>query len=1521
MMRKGLCLLLLCMLLAVLPVLAYAADADIHITTTGFPENWVAENQAVTITVSNSLNQVQSVTVKGQVVTPVEDTSAYYLLKHIRFDEDSNTLTMGVFLGNHTANGGQFAFSYDKTKLQPVTEVVNDFYTGASGITLIKKMPTDTRAGSGYLDTEKGNGYITWIVSSGATVGGEKTEVQLLTISFVLKDGVSLSDLNETTFGTPAVSALNKPSMNEAACLAINGTTLTTNLKKAVLVNDNIFGDKIYNDFVFQGVTSGVNPFEVVVTDKNGNYKTETFPVKVDLTKTLDEPTFNVSEDRTVITVSDVACATNAPSGVTFTAELYASGQKTDEKAVQNGEATFNAPEGVTATVKVIAKSGVGVTSFAQKDIFVPVIDRIGPEISVSGLPETEWTNQNVVFTVSATDPSGVKEIKVDGEVYTSAVTVTESKTLTITAEDNEGNTSEKQITVKIDKQNPEINVSVQDTWGKTNQISISATDSQSGVKEILVNGETLSGDSYTATQNGIVTISVTDNAGNIYTTSVTVEKVDTDLPNVSVYISEDWAQTNTISVSATDALSGVKEILIDGEALDTLTVSENGTYTITVTDNAGNIYETEVTVSKVDTTAPEVNISKTEEWSQQAILSVSATDSQSGVKEILINGIAQNNITVTQNGDVTISVTDNAGNIYEETVTVSNIDTVAPEIYVDEMPTGDVKEFYITFTVSDDLSGVATVKVNGAVISDDGNGVYSYFVNQLGDYTIEVTDNAGNSASETVTVDFLDLIAPFVSVSANTTNWTNEDVTLTITAEQSDIYVNDELVAENATSATKVVSENGTYAIKAVDVAGNQGFAGYTVDNIDKNLPQAEISVQDTWGKTNLISVSAADSQSGVKEIKINGEAANGLTVSENGDVTVEVTDNAGNVFTQTISITKVDNENPTLQVTEVNTTPCKQFVFEITANDSQSGIDKVYVNGNVLDGSTFTATQNGTYTFKAVDNAGNETVVTRELTSVDNIAPQVTGVSGNPESWTKGTADITLAFSEMVASVLADGEQIGENVTSATFTAGQNKTYNIVFEDLAGNEASYVVSVTYLDNTAPEISASAQDAWGKTNLISVSATDSQSGVKEIKINGEVTNSLVVSENGEYSVSVTDNVGNIATQTVVVSKVDTTAPTAIVSVSDAWGQTNSVTVQADDNQSGVALVTINGETINAQNGAYVYTATQNGELPVVVTDGAGNVYETSATISKVDTDAPELSVSDAPEAWCKTYTFTVSATDSLSGVKEITVNNEVLAGNEFVVTENGEYVFKATDNAGNVTTVTRTVDKIDTTAPVFNSEIIVVSVSETAFTLQMPNVTDASDVTYAVKVNGEEKVYDGSGTFALSGLAMGQDYAVELTATDGVGNMATITKTVKTAGLGGVKVVLALKDVSAVTPNIKVTVGDRTIDLDSTGIVVFDGLSAGNYTVKLEGAGYVTLEKAVTVENGKISEVNLVLGTDFLPGDVNGDQEINIYDFNIIGSYYGDAADSAVKQACDFNRDGIVDNKDAAMFRKSFIK
>ncbi|MBQ2967178.1 MAG: hypothetical protein IJE10_03530 [Clostridia bacterium] len=1522
MLKKGLCLLLtICLLLPLIPTVAMANTANIRISTEGFPENWVNSNQSVKITADNSKNLVQSMTVNGETVSPVNGTP-YYLLKQISFTD--NTLTMGVFMGNHAANGGQFAFTYDTTKLQPATEVVNDFYIGATNITLIKKAPTDTRAGSGYLDTVKGNGYVTWVISTGSAVGGENTEVPLFTMSFALKDGTTLSDLNADTFGTPAISDLYKPSMNQAPCLTINGTTVTTDLKHAVWLNDTVYGDSIYPTFTFEGQTNGADPFEVVVTDKNGNAHPETIPVKVDLVSSLDAPTFDLSEDHTEITVSNVACATNAPSGITFKAELYVGGQKQAESAVQNGTATLTAPEGVTATVKVIATSGVGVTSSANKNIFVPVIDRIGPEITVSGLPQTEWSNSDVTFTVSASDPSGIRDIKVDDAPYLEAITATESKSYSIVATDNEGNSSQKQIEIKIDKTKPEANITVSDEWGKTNSITVNATDNQSDVKEIKVNGTLLTGTVYSATDNGSYTVEVTDNAGNTFTETVTVSKVDTTAPTIQIIVSEQWGQTNLITVNAIDTQSGVCSVEINGVAVDNLAVQQNGDYPVKVTDNAGNVYETVATVTKVDIDAPVVQIHKTEGWAKECVISVSATDSQSGVKEIKINGEVCETLTVTDNGSVAVEVTDNAGNTFTEAVNVDNVDTDLPEIQVDAFPTEDVKEFNMTFTATDARSGVASVMVNGNLVTGT-EGMYSYFVNQNKDYEIVVTDRAGNVTNQRITVNILDVTAPTINVTGNPSNWTNEDVVLTVSAVDNGVctlYFEGNLLTQN----TVTITENGTYTVLAVDEAGNQTSETVVVSFMDKQPPELQAVVQQTWGKTNTITINATDSDSQVKDVKVNNALFNGsvYTATANGDVTVTVTDYAGNSTEQVVTVSKVDTEKPTVTVTDVNDTPCLAFTFEIEASDSQSGVKTVYVNGNPIQGNTFTATANGTYIFTAEDYAGNlSDSVEKVLNSVDSTLPEVTAVSGNPEAWLKGEAEITVSFSELCASVKVDGEAVATNASSATFTADSNKGYVVTFADVAGNANSYTVSVTYLDNNAPEFSVNVQETWGKTNLISVLATDAQSGVKEIKIGTTVANSLVVTQNGNVTVTVTDNAGNTATQTVEVTKVDTTVPVAEIDVQEAWGQTNSITVTATDTQSGVASVTVGGTPVTKVDDKYVYTASENGEYAVVVTDHAGNLYTETVNVEKVDTVLPELTVSDAPSQWCKEHTFTISVTDALSGIKEIMVNDTVLTENSYKVTQNGEYVFKATDNAGNSVSKTVQVEKIDTSVPVFDGEISVTALGETSFTLAFPIATDASSVTYAVKVNGEAKAYDGNGSFSLTGLSVNTEYTVELTATDAVGNHTTLSKIVKTAGLGKVKVVINLSELGTPTETLlmNATVNGVTKVVDNNGIALFEDLTAGEYIVKIEGAGYLVLEKKVTAENGKETVLTVKAGTDLQAGDINGDKKIDLKDFNIIGSYYGENAVTSVQKTADLNRDGKVDGKDVSLFLKGFRK
>ena len=93
----------------------------------------------------------------------------------------------------------------------------------------------------------------------------------------------------------------------------------------------------------------------------------------------------------------------------------------------------------------------------------------------------------------------------------------------------------------------------------------------------------------------------------------------------------------------------------------------------------------------------------------------------------------------------------------------------------------------------------------------------------------------------------------------------------------------------------------------------------------------------------------------------------------------------------------------------------------------------------------------------------------------------------------------------------------------------------------------------------------------------------------------------------------------------------------------------------------------------------------------------------------KIDADNPTLSVTGNPTSWVTTdVTLKVSASDSTSGLKNVTVNGNALSLSsgtvDYTVSANGTYTFVATDIAGNTTTqsiVVNKIDKVTPTAPV----------------------------------------------------------------------------------------------------------------------------------------------------------------------------------------------------------------------------
>ena len=215
-------------------------------------------------------------------------------------------------------------------------------------------------------------------------------------------------------------------------------------------------------------------------------------------------------------------------------------------------------------------------------------VDTISPIVTISKL-EKEWTNKNIVATITAEDEeTGIKEVKVNNnkisklnEVYT--YEISENGTYEVLVIDNAGNETKKQITVtNIDKIAPIIS-GVQENSVYNTEITINAIDNESGIKNVklLKNNIEIKYQLGTPiTESGNYEIEIEDNVSN--KTNIKFS-IDRSLKNDEILIdgiSTEWTNSNQkIIITINNQIKSIKinenEVkLIDGKY--ELTVSEN---------------------------------------------------------------------------------------------------------------------------------------------------------------------------------------------------------------------------------------------------------------------------------------------------------------------------------------------------------------------------------------------------------------------------------------------------------------------------------------------------------------------------------------------------------------------------------------------------------------------------------------------------------------------------------------------------------------------------------------------------------------------------------------------------------------------------------------------------------------------------------------------------------------------------------------------------------------------------------
>lgn len=403
-----------------------------------------------------------------------------------------------------------------------------------------------------------------------------------------------------------------------------------------------------------------------------------------------------------------------------------------------------------------------------------------------------------------------------------------------------------------------------------------------------------------------------------------------------------------------------------------------------------------------------------------------------------------------------------------------------------------------------------------------------------------------------------------------------------------------------------------------------------------------------------------------------------------------------------------------------EVNEDNSVSFTTDVVEEEQTTAT--VYVGGTEIVDSQITATTNsvsfGSWLDSQSDWVAVKCVSTAQIPTdepnvdVDETAPEITGVLGNPSEWTKNDVTLTVEAKDNKGGtgVVAYGINQEDGIkwqSEAKFNITENGTYMFYVKDAVGNVSEkYEIKVEKIDKINPIISSVsvAPDSWTNNSVVfKVNASDTDSGLAEkaYKIDDDEwqqSNEFTVSDSNEHTFSVRDSAGNIAKTSQKADKHDVVKP-VISDVEIKWGlapiRRNKFTssqidynfyVKASDDKSGVAKYSNDGKNWQDEN---KFTLKGAGNYTFYVKDNAGNVSDVYAFTLGKDEAAPTINsiTPDVTTPTSKEITITVDAVDNEGGAglanKAYKIDNKKWQeSNQFKINDCDEHIIYVRDSA-----------------------------------------------------------------------------------------------------------------------------------------------------------------------------------------------------------------------------------------------
>ena len=950
-----------------------------------------AKNNTLTFQVADALSGVKSVAVSGNNITTKLATSSDGKYRFVADKEGSYTILVTDNAGNVNNQYKVDLEGSTQTDTEPpvIGMAKEDSINGSAwykedklvrltitdnvGVQSVQVKVQGTEKGLS-VEHISGTDIYQFVANKEGAVGyeitardaaGNKAEMPLAvrvdksapTLGAITTQGTTVTfQANDTVSGIGNIFVV--PADNTTARVEIKGETVEQN------------GNGTYSFIAKENVN-----YTITAVDKAGNgSKSEQVMISTTTPtppSTVENPVITITKPDDTLAQSKIIEA-KVDANVTGTQKLQVSISPTGKQQPVNllEESNiyhFEVDKNGTYTITAVILEGTTEKARATQTVEVKGIDSEKPVIAI-----TQNQNGVVKFTVTDLNPVTAKfdgtEVKMNltttsqGLVYSGRVENVQPGKHTIVATDKVGNQASADVVVAAAKQQPTLKAGSQQVNETATSVTIpiEVSDADGNAAQVKVTSDkgqlTGSGSSYTltVTENGTYTVTAEDSDSNRTQVQIPVEAIK---GNVAPTLKAGNQQVNetatsvTIPIEVSDADGNAAQVKVTSDkgqltgsgSSYTLTVTENGTYTVTAEDSKGSRTQVQIPVEAIKgNVAPTVKAGSQQvnETATSVTIPIEVSDADGNAAQVkvtsdkgqLTGSGSSYTLTVTENGTYTVTAEDSKGSRTQVQIPVEAIKgNVAPTIAA-EQPQINATSATIRVTVHNnggtEITSVTDQNLNAAALQADGS--YLLTVTEDGSYTITATNKAGKSAYTTIVVSGIDRTPPVVEQPTVSYNENMTSAQIVLKANDG----NGSGIAKVTASGVEMslsegnyilnVTQNGEYAIVVTDKAGNQAQAQVTVNGIDKTNPDIRQTSDNTsWKQKHEVTFAVTDEGSGISSVQVTKDGktithseGNGyrFTAEENGSYLITATDKAGNSATKTVEIKTVDQTAPTV-------------------------------------------------------------------------------------------------------------------------------------------------------------------------------------------------------------------------------------------------------------------------------------------------------------------------------------------------------------------------------------------------------------------------------------------------------------------------------------------------------------------------------------------------------------------------------------------------------------------------------